>query len=492
MKKNKLILIFLLFINIFLINISAISEETKSSKDAKDAKASESKSKSISPLVLKAIANPNYLVTVGDVYKLTYLAGSTFVDYTILIDRSYRVRVSNLAVINARGLNFYQLKKQVENIVIKNYPFSGVQFNMISVGLFPVYVTGEVKTNSEVMVTATQRLSEIIKPFLTAYSSLRDVQVITTNGIGRTYDVFSASASGDFSQDPYLRPGYRIKINRAKRKVKISGAVEKPGTYQLLKDENLTALINKYARGFNEFANTAKVTIKRYKKSPSGGLGESIVLSSQKEIKAFVLENHDSIHIENRADLRKLVYFEGALNSKSNVDPVQFFDGDDLISIIRARRTLFSSMSDTKNAYLVRNGQIIYKDFNRIFFDPSYDEKIPLEAGDRIVVPVLEATVTVLGAVLRPGSYPYVPGKTYEYYIGLAGGFDKSRNEGSAVYIKDVAGKYLAKEEHILPNSTITAKNNAFMYNFTKYLPLLTTTISIISITLTILNFVRR
>ncbi len=161
-------------------------------------------------------------------------------------------------------------------------------------------------------------------------------------------------------------------------------------------------------------------------------------------------------------------------------------------STLLNNRVLFSSMSDTKNAYLMRKGEIIYKDFNRIFFDPTYDEKILLEAEDRIVVPFLQANVTVLGAVLRPGSYPYVPGKTYEYYIGLAGGFDKTRNTGSAVYIEDFTGKALDKKEHILPNSTITAKNNSFIYHFVRYVPLITTTISIISITLTLINFVRK
>ena len=87
-----------------------------------------------------AMSNPDYLVTAGDIYTLGYAAGSSAVKYTILVDSSYKIRVSNLSVIDASGKTYLELKKQVEDIVSKNYPMSGVQFVLTTPSSFKVTV----------------------------------------------------------------------------------------------------------------------------------------------------------------------------------------------------------------------------------------------------------------------------------------------------------------------------------------------------------------
>ena len=42
---------------------------------------------------------------------------------------TYKIRVSNLGIVDASGKTFLELKKQVEDIVSKNYPMSGGIFN---------------------------------------------------------------------------------------------------------------------------------------------------------------------------------------------------------------------------------------------------------------------------------------------------------------------------------------------------------------------------
>ena len=46
-----------------------------------------------------------------------------------------------------------------------------------------------------------------------------------------------------------------------------------------------------------------------------------------------------------------------------------------------------------------------------------------LEPGDVIYIPQRPSTVSVLGEVLQPGSYPYHPGDNAQTYLGRAGGF---------------------------------------------------------------------
>lgn len=440
---------------------------------------------------IEAMSNPNYLVTIGDVYELGYLAGAKAVTYKIVVDASYNVRVANLTIINARGLTFLQLKRQIENIIVKNYPMSGVQFIMVSLGAFTVAVRGEVKTAFEASVTGLVRLSNVIKSGVTDYSSIRDIEILSVAGTKKKYDLFKAKRYGDFSQDPFLRPGDTVIVNRVKRSVIIDGGIERPGKYQLLDGEGLKELIEIYGGGLVEFANENKVTVKHNSKSTEFPLGQSVTLEKEEEWASFELKNYDSVYVENSASLKGLVYFEGSLNSAEKVVPVQFTMGDDLVSVIRERRTLFSSMSDTKNAYLMRKGQKIYENFNRIFYDTEYSEKILLEHEDRIVVPFLQQVVIVAGAVVKPGSYPYSPGKSFEYYVSLSGGFDVTRNVGSAVVITDASGKKMKKTDDILPDTVITAKSNSFVYNFSRYAPVVSIIATVLSIVTSVIALTR-
>lgn len=513
MKKNNFFIVFM-----FFLAFASFSEEKKLPDDF------EKPTVLTNDSAVLSMTSYDYFVTPGDIYILSYSAGTTPVVYNILVDLSYKVRISNLAVINAKGLTFLQLKSKVENIVTKNYPLSGVQFIMKAPGVFNILVKGEVKKAVEVKTSGLVRLSELIKTSLTKYSSIRNIDIISFSGEKKSYDLFKAEREGDLSQNPFLKPGDVVRINRLKRSVEISGGVERPGIYQLLDGENIKDLIEIYGGGLTEFAENSSLFVRRNGKTNEFPLGSALSLNSRDEIDKFELNNNDYVWVGNALELKPIVYFEGAINIESitdkkdgkkikadtglntneslknekenldveNVITVSFNDGDDLVSMLRAKRTLFSNMSDTQNAHLVRNGVKIFSNFNRIFYDAGYNERIPLEPNDRIIVPFLKQVVTVAGAVAKPGQYPYHPGKTWEFYVAQAGGFNIDRNMAAAVTIKTASGKKLSKKDYILPDSIITAKTNSFFYHFTKYAAVVTTILTIISSTLAIIAATRR
>lgn len=449
--------------------------------------------------VLSPLAVKDYLVTPGDVYRLAYMAYNQSVVFNIAIDSSYNVRISNLAVINIEGKTYIEFKKLVESVVIKNYPMTAVQFSMIQQGHFYVFIRGEVQIAYERNVTALTRLSEVIQESLTPYSSIRDIKITSANGKIRTYDLFKATRDGQLKENPYVRPGDIIEIARVDRFVSIAGNVERPGNYQILQDENITALINIYGHGLTQSADLSSLTVYRTIDSEQSPLGNVFFLDTEEKRNTFVLENGDRIVINDKSSRKPVIYFEGAVSkpnesvSKPNESvsiPIQFIPGEDLISMIRSRRSWFSAKSDTYNTYLLRKGEKIPVNLNRIFYDVTYNESIEVLPEDKLVVPFLQAYVTVVGAVISPGRYPYIPNRTWEYYVGLAGGFNTDKNDGNSVTIKDVYGKTVNKKDVILPETTITAKVNSFMYNFNKYSPIITVSASIITAVLAILTFV--
>ena len=307
-----------------------------------------------------AVSNASYRVTAGDIYTLAYAAGAAQVSYQIVVDASYRIRVSNLGVINAAGKTFLQLKTEAEAIVSNNYPLSGVQLVLTRPAVFTVHLKGEVVNAAEYSAWALSRLSSFLtEERLTLYSSLRDVSVTSSGGQTRTYDLFKARRDGDLSQNPYVRPGDTITVKRFERLVSVKGAVERPGFYQILDGENLAELISRYASGLTPIADTSRIELIRYVEGRDES-GEKLFLT-RKDIEGnYTLNNLDEVYIPPITELMPVMFVEGAVQlssgesgsvlSEANRVTVRFNEGENYASLVQRNRTWFSSVSDTRKA----------------------------------------------------------------------------------------------------------------------------------------------
>ena len=469
-------------------------------------------------LAQQAMANPDYRVLPGDIYQLGYTIGQTAVSYQIAVDTSGIIRVSNLGSVKTNGKTFLTVKRQVEALVSQNYPLSVVQFVLASPSTFTVIVKGEVSKTTEVKAWGLMRASHAITGLLTDFASNRYLSITSSSGKTTDYDLFQAIRFGNIAQDPYLSPGDVITIPRVKRRVTLLGAVERPGTYELADQETLTDLITVYGSGYTDGADRTQVKVTRTTNSEDGHtmFDSFFIVLNNKEPINVSLQHLDKVYINDRKNLQPLIYLDipvddvsnvgvnnAANNSVANKDnerkivtvtiPIPFNEGDDLLSIVRERLPLFTKpWIDASGAYIFRQGKQIPVNLSPLLFAQSYREVIPLEAEDRIIVPEIKQTVTVTGAVAKPGVYPYTPGRKADFYIALAGGFDYQRNTGGAVVIRDVYGKKLAKDTVIGPNTIITARSNAFMYNFNIYVPLITVTATVLTIVTTILALTKR
>ena len=439
-----------------------------------------------------AMSNPDYMVTAGDIYTLGYAAGSSAVKYTIVVDSTYKIRVSNLSVIDATGKTYLELKKQVEDIVTKNYPMSGVQFVLTTPAAFKVTIKGEVNETVEKNAWALTRLSDVITDCLTQYSSIHNIMISGTNGKIKTYDLFAAQRDGNLKENPYLRPGDVISVKKAERIVTLSGEVQRKGKFQLLAGENLTRLFDYYGSGLLPFADTSCIQITRYDDADAKeGKRIYVDYSSGKD---FELKNYDEIAVQSYKSLKPVMFMEGAIGSEEGVEldastkkRIQFEIGTDYGDIIRRYAGYFTAVSDISNAYIIRNDQIIPIDVSKILYDASVKADILIEPYDTLRIPFKQYFVSVAGSVVAPGRYPYIPDRTWDYYIGLAGGFIKTQNKKDTVTIVDINGKELSKTDIITPETTITAATNSGLYHFNLWAPVVTTILSIISTTLSIL-----
>lgn len=437
-----------------------------------------------------ANSSKDYLVTPGDVYTLSYAIGNTPVSYPIVVDNTYRIKVSNLASINATGKTFVELKKQVEEIVNRNYPLGGGQLVITKTSVFKVTIKGEVAQTVIKHASALDRLSNVYYDGLTSFSSDRKVTVISSSGVRRNYDLFKARRGGDLSQDPYLRPDDTVIVNRAERKVTIYGAVERTGTYELLEGENLKDLVEVYGAGLLVRADTSRIEISRILDADKSS-GRRIYLDNAAIEGNYPLLNYDIVSIASYDDLSKVMFLEGAVRTQlqSEVETagsgmqadisgklvIHINDNTRYAFLVRAYSGYYLPTADLKNAYITRGDDVISIDMEKILYDPSYYSDFTVEEYDTLNIPFKQYFVTVAGAVNLPARYPYIPDRGWEYYIGLAGGFNTDKNTMAKIKIVDMNGKKHKKKEAILPEYTITASSNSFTYYFSKYAPVVTT-----------------
>ena len=123
---------------------------------------------------------------------------------------------------------------------------------------------GEVLRTGYRLAWGLTRLSEIVSENLTPYSSIRNVQIISPNGRSRFYDLYRAARAGEKDQDPFVRPRDTIILSNFDRQITVSGEVERPGTYQLLRGEHLEKAIEYYGSGLTASADPSRVELNQY------------------------------------------------------------------------------------------------------------------------------------------------------------------------------------------------------------------------------------
>jgi len=446
-------------------------------------------------VLMLARSDPNFRVTPGDVYTLTFLLNGNLVSHTIVVDTAYRIRVANLGIVNGEGQTFAQVRNRVEAIVANNIPLSGPQLTLAQPAIFRVFVDGQVRRTGEHSAWALTRLSSLVDDNLTRLSSTRDVTIRSVNGQTQVFDLFQFWRFGDQTQNPYLRPGDVITFNRVSRVVTIRGAVERPGTYQLLYGENIRDLIESYGGGFAPLADRTRIELVRHLNSEDAA-GNRIFLTQDDLENGFVLEDYDVITVPAMRDLRPVLFVEGAVDIyntprffaherlyASNRITVQFHAGETYASMVQRNRGWFSSMSDTENARIVRQcGEEIPINLNNALFDASYRSEILIQHSDTLIIPFRQFFVTVSGGVARPGRLPFIPDRGWEYYIAMAGGFSPARNACGRVVITDKHGNRLNPGDPIGPETVIHARTNSVFFWARQVGPVLSVILSGISL----------
>ena len=259
--------------------------------------------------------------------------------------------------------------------------------------------------------------------------SLRLVELIRNDKIIATVDFYSFFMEGknNFSNIKLI-DGDVIHIPSVKKRVSISGEINRPSTYELIINESISDILM-YASGFTSQASSTLILdqIIPFEERSSNDNARTSISINFKNKESIVLNNGDSINVPSisSVDLNVQVYgrvkapgnYPALNNTLRNVlDIAGGFDDPTF------RRTII----EDKIKILRRDTDQFYS----IEFDVSYKDadQFKLEVNDKIFVYedanyTNNFTYRIEGEVLKPGTYPLVDKKiTVGEALVLAGG----------------------------------------------------------------------
>jgi protein involved in polysaccharide export with SLBB domain len=387
---------------------------------------------------------PDYRIGAGDQFTLVF-TGEFERSETISVTRDGWIFVRDAGQIPAANLTFEQLRAVLANRLSRAY--SGIKSGTVQFAVLPVRVgTNQVFVLGDVQVPNAYQISRLGTVLTALYAAggptdngdARSVDVKRANRIVATLDLYDYLTTGSSSSDVRLENGDVVFVHPRGPRVRVSGAVVRPATYELKQGESLADAI-RMAGGFLPQADRRRVQIERIvpaaQRSSSGSDKEVIDITSPELATGYgpttqKMEAGDVVRVfsippavSNKIDVEGNVYQPAA---------VAFVPGMRLSELFVTAGGL---KPDTYRG-AVQISRLQSDSTRRLFRVALRDDGSPtddVELAPNDVVRVFSTTefktdryVTVGGAVKQPQEIPYQEGMTMRDAILLAGGLEES------------------------------------------------------------------
>lgn len=381
------------------------------------------------PISLERPVDPStYVCGPGDVFELEFWGQQNF-RLRITVDLEGRTFISKVGFVTVAGKTLSAVRTEVKKLVRRDYP--GLQFDLtlVSPRTFLVHVVDNVKQPGTYPAHAMDRVSNVLaRPAITG--SRRRIAIHHRDGTNATADLVMYELTGDTAYNPYVLDGDVIAVPFAENVVTIEGAVRRPGTYELVKSKDMTELLDLAGGLKPSVARSLPVRITRRGQDQHTAF---IELPFQGDRPANAqLQDDDQVFVSGADELQRSVLLIGAVTGADPLDTattskrLPYVDGDSVRTLIE-RAGGIRAPGDLQRSYISRPRphavpELIPVDLEALLVrrDLKADKKVLI--GDTLVVPPMQYSVLVEGAVARPGLYPFNPRFGLAEYVAHAGG----------------------------------------------------------------------
>ena len=347
----------------------------------------------------------------------------------IFYDNIGFINLSNQTLASAEKILTEELSRIYSTLKDKDNP-SQLMLSLGKLKSINIYFSGHIENPG---INLVHPFSDIFSAIVQAggindKGSLREVKLIRNDQVIVTVDFYSFFMNGENTfSNTKLIDGDVIHIPNVKKRVSISGRVNRPSTYELLSGESISDIIT-YASGFKSDASSSLILnqITPVEDRFSDDNARTKIAINIKNKESIILNNGDTINVPSISpvDLNVTLYgrvkspglYPGANTTLKNVlDIAGGFDDpifrksirEDEITILRQDENKFFS--------------------NEIVVDYKNADQFKLEINDKIFIYEdinlrNSYTYRIEGEVNKPGTYSFTKGITVSDAIELAGG----------------------------------------------------------------------
>lgn len=415
-----------------------------------------------------SIATPdNYVLGPGDEVIVDVWGDSQMTEEST-ISPDGKIFISNVGPVSLAGLSVSEASLRLRSVLSTIYEglYDGsvqMKLTLGSIRSIQVNITGEVT------VSGTYTLPSLATLFHALYmaggvndlGTMRSVKIYRGGELFSEVDVYDYILNGNSSRDIALRDGDLITVSPYVKLVEVTGSVKRPMYYEMKAGETVADLI-RFAGDFAGDANRNMVSVTRRQ----GGKYNSFTVNST-DFGNFVMEDGDVVSVggsidryENRVSIDGAVYRPGYYAIDDNMTTVkQLIERADGLreDAFMSRAILYREKADWSL-------EVKSIDLGKLMSGEIAD--VELRANDVLVVAEESDmrenyTVSILGSVSRPDTYPYAENMTVEDLLVAAGGLLESASTANVTVtrrIKDT--KSLNVSEQLFETFTVNVNDS--------------------------------
>ena len=402
----------------------------------------------------------NYPLKAGDELVLT-IWGAVEKEIKLEINNQGKVNVESIGLVSLNGTTLAAAEGILKTKLSKVY--SGINRGQTFVNLrmenlspVKVFLLGEVETPGAYLfygnTTVFQALYMAGGP--SKEGSVRSIQ-ITRQDTSFSIDLYEYLMHGRNVSNATLFDGDIVFLPRAKILAEADGAIGRPAVYELKEGEGIAELLS-FASGINPNAAEQSMVLKRI--YPNGRKDYETILKPNDYIsgrETLILKNGDALMVFKSAEESMFnTTILGAIKYPGTYQLMENMKVTDLVEI--SGGLLEAGYSG--RVHILRAMQAGgYQLFSQNLDDGN---SIALEPRDTLVVYSLKEmfrpdSVSVGGAVLKPGYYQYYEGMDAKDLVLLAGGY-LAQSKKSSITI----GRLNRDSRKVVQNATYSVPNN--------------------------------
>ena len=444
---------------------------------------------------LMPINEPNfdgkYILDFGDVVEIQLIGQRSLIE-KLKVERDGSISISELGKVFISGLSLADVSSLIKKKVKDSYIGVEAFVTLVNVRDIQVVVAGNVFSPGPYSLNGNSNIFHALSVSggPSEFGSFREIKLLRDGEVVEVVDLYDTFIYGKPSFGSRLRSGDLVFVSPSINIASVTGAVKRPGIYELKNDENFSDLVF-FANGLTSEADLKDIKRERVQDG-------SIVIKLIKDIEQFTsisVKDNDKFFIRrypfrtveikgsvsnpgvytlqegdgilellNRAGgYTKNAYpFAGVLENQKTKEINQEIIDDvysSLMSSLITQSAGLTASEDTTGFFSFMlnelknteaSGRVNAEfDIEKLRNNPEID--IILQDGDVITIPEITNQVYVFGEVSTTGTIRYAENEKYDFYIDAKGGFNSFADKKN-VYILSPDGTSFKVKRNIFMN----------------------------------------